>query len=505
MKEKVLFIVLLFLLPVFSFAQKISYSEVLKENSRDMDFEIIGRINSNILVFKNVSSRYAVSVYQGEMELKEKVDLDFIPSKAYNVDFVLYPDFFYLIYQYQKRGVVYCMAAKLDGDSKKLNEPILLDTTQVGTFGDNKIYNVIVSEDKQKIIVFKMQKKDDRLNFASILYNNQLQPLHKSRDILEYNERKEVLSDFFVDDEGNLVFAKSIKSSNRDDIGKLELITKAAQQDTFSFKVLPLNKTYIDEVKIKVDNVNKRYLLNSLYYGERRGNINGIYASVWDSKGDSIYTSIFTPLPDSIRSIAKEKGGLKYVFNDFFIRNIILKKDGGYLLVAEDFSTQSTGNNQWNRWDYLYNSPFSNPYYYNYYSPYYGGYYRPYNGFNNYYNNRYYYYNILVQSTDNKGVTEWSNIIHKEQFADVTDNYLSFATFNTGVGIHFLFNNSDKRNQLLIDNVVSADGTLIRNPSLKSYDKGYEFMIRFAKQTGARQMIVPCSFRQQICFAKIDF
>jgi hypothetical protein len=65
MKEKVLFIVLLFLLPVFSFAQKISYSEVLKENSRDMDFEIIGRINSNILVFKNVSSRYAVSVYQG--------------------------------------------------------------------------------------------------------------------------------------------------------------------------------------------------------------------------------------------------------------------------------------------------------------------------------------------------------------------------------------------------------------------------------------------------------
>jgi hypothetical protein len=190
MKEKVLFIVLLFLLPVFSFAQKISYSEVLKENSRDMDFEIIGRINSNILVFKNVSSRYAVSVYQGEMELKEKVDLDFIPSKAYNVDFVLYPDFFYLIYQYQKRGVVYCMAAKLDGDSKKLNEPILLDTTQVGTFGDNKIYNVIVSEDKQKIMVFKMQKKDDRLNFASILYNNQLQPLHKSRDILEYNERK---------------------------------------------------------------------------------------------------------------------------------------------------------------------------------------------------------------------------------------------------------------------------------------------------------------------------
>jgi hypothetical protein len=228
---------------------------------------------------------------------------------------------------------------------------------------------------------------------------------------------------------------------------------------------------------------------------------------VWDTKGDSIFTSVFNPLPDSIRSIAKEKGGLKYAFNDYFIRNLILKRDGGYLLVAEDFSAQTGNNNQWNRWDYLYNSPFSSPYYYNFYSPYYGGYYRPYyNGFNNYYNNsRYYYYNILVQSIDNKGVTEWSNIIHKEQFADITDNYLSYATFNTGAGIHFLFNNSDKRNPLVIDNVIDGDGTLTRNPSLKSYEKGYEFMIRYAKQTGARQMIVPCSYRQQICFAKIDF
>jgi hypothetical protein len=505
MKERVLFIAMLFLLPLFSLAQKISYSDVLKENSRDMDFEIVGKLSGNILVFKNVSSRYAISIYQGDMELKEKVDLDFIPSKAFNVDFVVYPDFFYLIYQYQKRGVVYCMAAKIDGNVKKLNEPVLLDTTQVGAFGDNKIYNVVASEDKQKIMIFKIQKKDDHFNFATLLYDNLLQPIHKSRQIMDYNERKDVLSDFFVDNEGTFVFAKSIKSSARDDIGTLDLVTKPAMQDTFTYRVLPLKKTYIDEVKIKVDNINKRYVLSSFYYGERRGNITGIYASVWDTKGDSIYTSVFNPLPDSVRSIAKEKGGLKYAFNDYFIRNLILKKDGGYLLVAEDFSAQSTGNNQWNRWDYLYNSPFSNPYYYNFYSPYYGGYYRPYNSFNNYYNNRYYYYNILVQSIDNKGVTEWSNIIHKEQFADITDNYLSYATFNTGTGIHFLFNNSDKRNPLLIDNVVAGDGSLTRNPSLKSYDKGYEFMIRYAKQTGARQMIVPCSYRQQICFAKIDF
>jgi hypothetical protein len=504
MKGTVLNICMLLLLPVFSFAQQISYSDVLKENSRDMNFEIIGKVSGNILIFKNQSNRYAVSIYQGEMELKDKIDLDFIPSKAFNVDFVVYPDFFYLVYQFQKKGIVYCMAAKLDGNVKKINEPVLLDTTHVGVFGDNKIYSVINSEDKHKIMVFKIQKKNDQFNFVTLLYNDQLQLLHKTRQSINYDERKDVYSDFFLDNEGNLIFTKSIKS-NRDDIGKLDIITKAAMQDTFSMKNLPLHKLYVDEVKIKIDNVNKRYLLNSFYYTERRGNIAGIYSAIWDVKADSAFASVFTPLADSIRSIAKERGGLKYAFNDYFIRNIILKKGGGYLLVAEDYSTQGTGYNPWNRWDYLYNSPYSNPYFYNYYNPYYGGYYQPYNRFNNYNNTRYYYYNILIISVSNKGETEWSNIIHKDQSSDYTDNFLSYATFNAGAEIHFLFNNSDKRNQLLIDNVISADGTLKRNPSLKSYERGYEFMIRLAKQTGARQIIVPCSYRDQVCFAKIEF
>ncbi len=505
MKGFIINLYFLLLLPAFSFAQQIVYSDVLKENSRDMDFEIIGKINGNILVFKNQTSRYAVSVYQGEMDLKEKVDLDFIPSKAYNVDFVVYQDFFYLIYQYQKKGVVYCMAAKLDGNVKKMGEPIILDTTQVSIFGDNKIYSVINSEDKQKIMVFKIQKKDAKFNFVTLLYDKQLQLLHKTRQSIDYDDRKDVYSDFFVDNDGNFIFAKSIKS-NRDDIGKLGLVTKGAQQDTFSVKNFPLNKLYVDEIKLKVDNVNKRYIINSFYYNDRRGNITGVYSAVWDAKGDSNYITTFTPLADDLRAEAKEKGNAKYAFNDFFIRDILLKNDGGYLIVAEDYSTQTSGNNSWNRWDYLYNSPYSNPYYYNYYSPYGGGYGR-YGYYNNNFNNntRYYYYNIMVLSISNTGQTEWSNIIHKEQSSDNTDNFLSYTTFNTGADIHFLFNNADKRNQLLVDNVITPDGALIRNPSLKSNDKGYEFMIRFAKQTGARQIIVPCSYRQQICFAKIEF
>lgn len=504
---KRIIVYLLLLLPIVAAAQKIVYSEPLKESSRDMNFEIIGKINGNLLVFKNKSSDYEVVSYQNNMELKEKVALDFLPDKTFNVDFVVYPNFFYLIYQYQKKGILYCMVAKLDGNAAKMGEPILLDTTHVGTFGENKIYNIINSEDKQKLLLHKILKERDHYDFVTLLFDAQWQLLYKTRQSLAFDDRKEILSDFLVDNQGNLVFTKAVKT-NRDDIGEVNLITKAALSDTFSEQPMPLQKLFVDEVKLKVDNVNQRYLINSLYYQDRKGNISGLYSGVWDAKGDSLYSTTFASFEDSLRSLAKDRGNGKSAFNDYFIRHIILKKDGGFLLVAEDFSSEHSGSNNWNRWDYLYNSPFNYNYYSPYYSPYYGGYGNYYNGFNSFNRNnstRYYYRNIIVMSCSNVGEILWNKLINKEQAADNTDNFLSYGTFNAGSDIHILFNNSEKRNPLLIDQQIDADGVLVRNPSLKSQDKGYDFMIRFAKQTGARQLIVPCSYRDQISFAKIDF
>jgi hypothetical protein len=43
-----------------------------------------------------------------------------------------------------------------------------------------------------------------------------------------------------------------------------------------------------------------------------------------------------------------------------------------------------------------------------------------------------------------------------------------------------------------------------RNPTLHNLDRGYDFMPRYAKQVSAHQLIVPCQYRNYVCFAKID-
>ena len=487
------------------FSQQITFSQPESNDIRSLNFEIIGKINGNFLVFKNLRNTHAISVYDNSMRLKDKIDLRFMPDKTLNVDFVAYPDFAWLIYQYQRKNILHCMAVKINGDGKLLTDPMELDTTYISFFADNKIYSTIHSEDKSKILIYKIQRKNDHFNFTTLLFNDSLQLLHQSRIETSFEDKKDIFSDFFVDNKGNFVFTRGNRSSSRDFIQQLDLVVKLPEADTFSLHNLDLAGKYLDEIKLKVDNVNQHYLINSLYYQKKRGNVEGLYTAVWDQDNQKMISQNFAELGDSVRSVAKTEGGNKLALNDFFIRDVILKKDGGFILTAEDYYTQSRSN-PWNRYDYLYGYPSFSPYYYNYYSPYSYGYYgRPGYFYNSNSQSRYYYNNVLILNLDNTGTLEWSNVIHKSQFDDADDNYLSYAIVLAGGQLHFLFNELERRTQLINDQSVSASGKITRNPPLRSLDRGYEFMPRYAKQVSATQIIVPCTYRNYICFAKIEY
>ncbi len=503
--KNIVLVFLLFFTAKSALPQQITYTEPESQDVRSLDFEIIGKIKNNFLVYKNIRNKYAISVYDNSMKLKQRVDLDFMPDKTLNVDFIAYPDFAYLIYQYQKRSILYCMAAKIDGEGNLLKKPFELDTTYISFFADNKIYSTINSEDRSKIMIYKIQKRNDKFNFTTSLFTDSLGLLHKTRIQTSFEDHKDVFSDFFVDNEGNFVFTKSTKSSSRDYLESVALITKSPSSDSFSSQVLNLSDHYLDEIKLKVDNVNDHYLINSLYYAKKRGNVEGLYTAVWDKKSNTLIGENFAVLNDTIRSIAKTEGGSKYALNNFFIKDVILKRDGGFILAAEDHSTQSRGN-PWNRYDYLYGYPYSySPYYlysqsYSYYL--YSG--RPRNSFSSS-QVRYYYDNIIILNLDNNGKIVWSNVVHKSQFDDETDNYLSYNTMLTGGQLHFIFNELERRTQLINDQSISSDGNLTRYPPFRSLDRGYEFMPRYAKQVSSSQIIVPCTYRNYISFAKIEY
>ncbi len=509
MKKSVPFIIACLLLAVFAGkAQQIIYSEPDKDDSRTLNFEILGKLNGKILVYKNYRDLHYISVYDNDMKMVDKIRLDFINYRVLNTDFIQYPDFVYMLYQYQKRSIIYCMAVKIGADGKKIGEPLQLDSTEnINYASNNKIYSVINSDDKQKFMVFKVNTKNDKVHIlTTCLFTKELTLIKKSRLNINMPQRNDFLSEFALDNDGDLICIRASGTATNDNINKISLITKPALTDNYTTSDLKIGNFFLDDIRIKVDNINKHYLITSFLSKLKRGNIEGLYYVLWDKQQNKELLNATTTFTDEFREDAKGEGNAKTAFNDFYLKNIILRKDGGFIIAAESAYTSSRGNTL-NRWDYLYGSPYFTPLdYYSWNSPI-GSY--PWWRSNTYNNasmlTRYFADNIAVISFEPTGKMEWSNVLRKSQFDDNTDNYIGFGLFNTGDQLHFIFNVLEKRNMILTDQSVAPSGQVDRNPTFKNLDKGYDFMPRHAKQVGARQAIVPCQYRGFTCFAKLEF
>jgi len=499
---KYLFFICLSFFAYDSFAQKIIYSEPDKDETRRMNFEVIGRVGGNFMIYKNIRGKNFISVYNNDMQQIVKSEHAYLPDdRLINVDFFPYTDYAYMIYQYQRKNVVYCNAVKLDGMGKKLGDITELDTTHIGFTTNNKIYSAINSDDKTKIMLFKINSRNkSRFLVTTLLFNDALTLQKRSRLVLPMDERNDYLDEFSLDNDGDLVFTKLTRNSN-DNVTKTFLIWKPAMSDSLSFTDLGLEKIYLDDLQIKVDNANKRYFLSSFYYKERRGNIEGLYFFVWDKTIQKTVMENTLELKEELRKEAKGESNIKMAFNDYFIRNIIMKKDGGFVIGSEAYYTTSRYSS-WNRFNYLYGAPTMLDYYS--YSPLYNSWYWR-NRFSNNQSVRHHADNVAILSFDNTGKLEWSNVIHKEQFDDESDDHISYQLINTGGQLHFVFNQEEKRAQLLNDYTVTPEGQINRNPTLKNLDKGYEFMPKYGKQVSNRQVIIPCYYRNYICFAKLDY
>jgi hypothetical protein len=402
------------------------------------------------------------------------------------------------------------MAAKFNSDGKMMEDPVELDTTSISYFSNNKIYTVINSEDKQRIAIFKINSRhNDNYKVTTVLFDGSLNRLKKSVLDVAMPERNDFLTEFSVSNKGTLIFARAAGTNQNESISKITLITKKAYDDSLNYGYIDISKVYLDDIRIKINNANNRFLVISYYAKERRGNIEGLFCSMWDLEDLKQLYSTNATFSNDFRASAKSEGSTKAAFDDFFLQDIVMRHDGGFVLVSESAYSSSRGGGYYNRWDYLYGSPYWTPAdSYLYGGPYGYGYgFYPWGraGYNTGQITRFYSDNIAVMSFDSSAGMEWANVIPKSQYDDNTDNFIGYGTLNTGSEVHFLFNELEKRTLILNDQSISGDGKVTRNPTLHNLDRGYDFMPRYGKQVGSREIIVPCQYRNYICFARILF
>lgn len=506
--KQFLFFISVLAISTICFSQRIIYSEPDRDDMNDLNFEIIGKLSGNLLVYKSASSFHFISVYDDDMKQLDKIKIDYLSERVFNVDFITYSDFAYMFYQYQKRGIIYCMAVKIDASGRNVGEPMQLDTTNSREVQNNKIYSFIQSADKSKIQFFKINTIQEKFHqITTLLFDKNLTLINKTSELVPMRERNSFLTAFEVDNNGSFAFIKAIGGSGNDNINQLVLITKSANENTFKYiNIGKKENVYLDELKLKVDNTSDRYIITSFYSNKRRGDVQGIYVTIYDNKENVEKLNTTVVFDNEFRNDARSEGNIKAAFNDFFIKDIVVKKDGGFLLTTENEYTSTRNNNGFSRWDYLDNmNGFGNPGgFYSFGGP--GFYSNSWMRNRNFFNvTRYYADNIAIVSFDSIAKMQWSNVIRKSQFDDKSDAFLGYGIFNAGNQLKYLFNVLEKNSLILSEQSLTPNGQIIRSSTLKNLDKGYEFMPKHSKQVAAQQIIVPCMYRNYLCFAKIDY
>lgn len=500
------FVLLCFLSPIVGKTQKITYSEPDRNELKQTNFDILGKYGSNFLVYKGNRNTHFISVYDDDMKVKENIPLSFIPAKVIETDFLYFNNYSYLFYQYQQKNVIYLMVVKIGPDGKNITSPVELDTTIIGYNAGKRVYSVLSSEDKTKLIVYKINNRNENnLIFKTMLMDAGLGALHASQLMLPMADN-DFLTDFHLDNDGHFIFGKGLRKGPSDNITKFLLVEKPANKDFFVFQDLKFETSInLDEVKLKIDNYNNRYLFTAFYYLGRKPNIEGIANAVFDKKTKVWGIKNLIPLDQDLRMDARGDNNVKAAFNDYFIRQIIIRRDGGFLVNAESIYQTTKGGNSFNRWDMM--------------SPYGGGFNSGFGGWGmvNPYGmpyrfggmssntTRYHADNIVAMAFDTNGKITLSNTIRKNQYDDDNESMVSYQTINTGDALHFLYNDYEKRDVVLTYQTLNSDGKISRNPTMKNLDQGFSFIPRYAKQVAARTVIIPALYRNYLCFAKIDY
>lgn len=484
-------------------AQSIAYSTIDKADNKNIKFEILGRFSQNIIVYKNVNRNHKLAVYNNTMQLIETIKLDYVSDNTSNIDFVKYADSAIMVWQYERGNTTFCKAAKINGAGKLMGQVYFLDSTKVNFFGNKVFYTLTWSEDKSKVLLYKTFSRGDAYTLVTKLYNDNLVLQDSTRRSFDFNNNRESFTDLQVANNGNFIFCKLKENARQEYLNGLQVHIKKYKVDTTTVVEIPLKDRLIQEPAIKIDNLNANYLLSTFIYKKNRGTIEGLFNATISDNLISLTQQTITVFADSLIAQLSGKPNWNSAFDNFILKNIILKKDGGFVLMAEEFTkVRRFGGSFDNRFNnggffgnandfYLFNRGFN-------------GYYRSFDDMNG--RDITYNYNDVIIAGFSKNLEMlYSNVINKTTSDVETDNFLSFSNMIGGGEINFVFLQKDNNRQVLSRHALQTNGTMIRYATLKSREAGYEFMPRLARQTGLKQMIVPCITKNSIAFAKIDF
>jgi len=442
----------------------------------DYGYELIGRLRDRILLFRDKFEDFEVQAFDAQMHFAWSRELDDMERHGVQILSVVGGrNDFSIIYKLRRRGQFLVKVHKYDPGAN------LIDSMTIIDYGDRVFtppaLEVVESEDRNYFVVYNSAER------------NKLESICFRLDKMQVAWRKDIaLEDnyFGTNDE-------AMALTNAGDFFLIsEKNNRRAKLDEHAFHILRVNAGgdaltrtpapdfLTNHVQFTYDNQNQQLVGAGLYSDKNKDRANGVFFLRTTTENNRAATIHAESFDDKFISIVRQKDVEDYNrgITEADIREIVLRRDGGVVLVMERNHEVQRGSSAGR------------------------GFWR--DGMRMIVD--FYFDDVLVVAIQPDGQAQWKTVLHKKQYSQDDDGtFSSFFLLRTADQLRFLFNDEIKYENTCSEYVLSPLGDFDRNSLLTTANQNLRLRFRDAIQISASECLVPSEFRNKLKLVLLKF
>ncbi len=463
----VIFITICFI----SQGQEIVVSEEVSLKN-DYAYEVLGKLDGNILLFRDMQNQFEVQAFDEELRLKWRRVLNLEKRNADVIAIVPGDTSFHVIYGYRHKGNYYLKHNHYDPKVR------VIDSTTISVI--EKLYfsprfQFTISENKTKILLYRSDKEIEIQVGVYDVYTKEI--LWRKQVIFRNGSARRDFRQMLVSDAGDMFLIMDHERSSRRH-KEFDIIVVAEKDRVIRMRNVVLENYNAYDIHAAYDNVHKRLAISGMYSEKSMGKSLGLYLftmGLQDKYADLHLIPFEQHMLEEIhgQEVSANKG-----LSDFLVKEIIFRQDGGLLLIAEMHKEYSRRPNiTGHRSDYGR-----------------GGWVD------------YYLEDILVFSVNPDGTDHWNTVLHKKQYSqDDNGMYSSFFVFKTPEKIHLLYNDEIRQENTVSEYVIRGNGFYKRNSVFSTNYQRLKLRFRDGLQIAYNECIVPSERSNRLNLVRITF
>ncbi len=472
-------LIILFLLPSLLSSQRVTVADEINVRS-DYAYDILGQIGENILLFRDKGMQYFINTYDPNLRFKRENELNFGNRRVRISSVVPRDSTFNVIYSYREDDTTYLKMNVYDENCFQKDTITLFKEADTNY---PRFFRYTLSEDVSKTLLFNESR--DGFLYVSVIDNNQNRLLWSSKyELLDIHMDSE-FSKVVLSNEGVVIFLfeKENTRSSRD--RHYASLIGLYQQSIVLLSNIDLTGRVTNDLDMIYNNLTGNIVVVGLSSSR---NVNEATEYFFVNKTIAAYKEMEKPVVVSIDAefITEIYGKLrkkKQALEDYEIKEVIPRQDGGFILITEmnkEFSRRSAFNN----------SPIMRPSVID-----------GLRGWTDHYNE-----DIVIFAVHGNDTEHWRRVLYKKQFSqDDQGIYSSFFVFKTPSRIKIIYNDEIKNNNTVSQYILNPIGKFERNSLLSTFYQNLRLRFTAAKQISNNVLLVPSEKNYNLRIVKIDY